>query len=284
MGPHTPDLARPVSAMAEAVETERYPDEISVALIGSCTNSSYEDISRIVQIVRQAKAHGARARIPLLISPGSEQIHSTIVRDGLMAELESIGATVLANACGPCIGQWQRDEIQPGVPNSIVTSFNRNFPRRNDGNPDTLAFIASPEIVAAYALAGRLSFNPATDSLEVNGTSFKLDAPGQAPDLPPDGFVQRHLGLRRPAGRRELRGDRDRPGQPAPPEARPVRAVGWQALREAPPALEDPGQNDDRSHLTLPAPGCDSEATSTTSPTTCSTGRSTPSPASPARP
>jgi len=190
VGPHTPDLARPVSAMAEAVETERYPDEISVALIGSCTNSSYEDISRVVQIVRQAKSHGARARIPLLISPGSEQIHSTIVRDGLMAELESIGATVLANACGPCIGQWQRDEIQPGVPNSIVTSFNRNFPRRNDGNPDTLAFIASPEIVAAYALAGRLSFNPATDSLEVNGTSFKLDAPGQAPDLPPDGFVR----------------------------------------------------------------------------------------------
>jgi aconitate hydratase len=190
VGPHTPDLARPVSAMAEAVETESYPDEISVALIGSCTNSSYEDISRIVQIVRQAKSHGARAKIPLLISPGSEQIHSTIVRDGLMAELESIGATVLANACGPCIGQWQRDEIQPGVPNSIVTSFNRNFPRRNDGNPDTLAFIASPEIVAAYALAGKLSFNPATDSLDVNGTSFKLDAPGQAPDLPPDGFVQ----------------------------------------------------------------------------------------------
>jgi aconitate hydratase len=190
VGPHTPDLARPVSAMAEAVKTEDYPDDISVALIGSCTNSSYEDISRVVQIIRQAKSHGAKARIPLMISPGSEQIHSTIVRDGLMAELESVGATVLANACGPCIGQWRRDEIKPGVANSIVTSFNRNFPRRNDGNPDTLAFIGSPEIVASYALAGKLSFNPLTDSISVNGARFKLDAPGHAPDLPPDGFVR----------------------------------------------------------------------------------------------
>jgi aconitate hydratase len=190
VGPHTPDLARPVSAMAGAVKGEGYPDDISVALIGSCTNSSYEDISRVVQVVRQAKAHGAHAKVPLLVTPGSEQIHATIVRDGLMAELESIGATVLANACGPCIGQWQRDEIKPGQANTIITSFNRNFPRRNDGNADTLAFMGSPEIVAAYALAGRLSFNPLADPIRVNGKSFRLEAPGPAPDLPPAGFVR----------------------------------------------------------------------------------------------
>jgi aconitate hydratase len=190
VGPHTPDLARPVSKMAEAVASEGYPDRVSVALIGSCTNSSYEDISRVVQIVQQAKAKGARAKTPLLITPGSEQIRATIVRDGLMGELEEFGATVLSNACGPCIGQWQRDEIKAGEPNTIITSFNRNFPRRNDGNPNTLAFIGSPEIVAAYALAGNLSFNPLTDSVGLNGESFKLDAPGHAPDLPPDGFVR----------------------------------------------------------------------------------------------
>ncbi|MDX1388490.1 MAG: aconitate hydratase, partial [Acidobacteriota bacterium] len=190
VGPHTPDLARPVSKVAEAVTSEGYPDRIAVALIGSCTNSSYEDISRVAQIVRQAKSKGVKARIPLLITPGSEQIRATIVRDGLMGELEEFGATVLANACGPCIGQWQRDEIKPGEANTIITSFNRNFPRRNDGNPDTLAFIGSPEIVAAYALAGKLSFNPLTDAVERNGDSFKLDAPGQAPDLPPGGFVR----------------------------------------------------------------------------------------------
>jgi aconitate hydratase len=190
VGPHTPDLARPVSRMADAVVSEGYPDRVSVALIGSCTNSSYEDISRVIQIVRQAKAKGARAKTPLLVSPGSEQIRATIVRDGLMGELEEFGATVLSNSCGPCIGQWQRDEIKAGETNTIVTSFNRNFPKRNDGNPGTLAFIGSPEIVAAYALSGSLSFNPLTDSVGLNGESFKLEAPGQAPDLPPDGFVR----------------------------------------------------------------------------------------------
>ncbi len=190
VGPHTPDLARPVSQMAGAVASEDYPDDISVALIGSCTNSSYEDIERVADVVRQAKANGvARARIPFMVSPGSEQVRSTIERDGQMAELESFGATVLANACGPCIGQWQRDEIAPGVKNTIVTSFNRNFPRRNDGSPDTLAFIASPEIVAAYAISGKLSFNPLADEVSNNGQSFKLTAPKPAPDLPPNGFV-----------------------------------------------------------------------------------------------
>jgi aconitate hydratase len=177
--------------MAKAVSTEDYTDEISVALIGSCTNSSYEDISRVVDVVRQAKEHGVkRSAAPLMVSPGSEQVRATIERDGQMAELESFGATVLANACGPCIGQWQRDEIKPGVRNTIITSFNRNFPRRNDGNPDTLAFIGSPEIVAAYAIAGELSFNPLTDTVSSNGDEFNLDPPGPAPDLPPDGFVR----------------------------------------------------------------------------------------------
>jgi len=190
VGPHTPDLSRPVSAVAAAVREESYPDRISVSLIGSCTNSSYEDISRVVDVIRQARARGMKAACPFLVTPGSEQIRATIVRDGLMAELESVGAQVLANACGPCIGQWQRDELRPGEKNTIVTSFNRNFPRRNDGSPDTLAFIGSPEIVAAYALAGRLSFNPLTDSLTApDGTRFRLEAPGAAPDLPPRGFA-----------------------------------------------------------------------------------------------
>jgi aconitate hydratase len=192
VGPHTPDLARPVSAMADAVVEEDYPDPISVTLIGSCTNSSYEDISRVSDIVQQAKAHGIeQTLVPLMVSPGSEQVRATIERDGQMADLESIGATVLANACGPCIGQWRRDEIKEGQRNTIVTSFNRNFPRRNDGNAATLAFIASPEIVAAYALAGRLSFNPMTDEVgSPGGSSFRLEPPAPAPDLPEKGFVR----------------------------------------------------------------------------------------------
>jgi aconitate hydratase len=191
VGPHTPDLARPVSGMAEAVRAEDYPDRISVTLIGSCTNSSYEDIERVTDVVRQAQAHGMNeVTVPLMVTPGSEQIRATIERDGQLAKLQEVGATVLANACGPCIGQWKRDEIQPGERNTIVTSFNRNFPRRNDGNPGTLAFVASPEIVAAYALAGRLSFNPLTDAIDRNGESFKLEPPKPAPDLPADGFVK----------------------------------------------------------------------------------------------
>ncbi len=192
VGPHTPDLARPVSQMAQAVRDEDYPDAISVALIGSCTNSSYEDIERVTDVVRQAKAHGVeRVPVPLMVTPGSEQVRATIERDGQLSEMEDIGATVLANACGPCIGQWRRDEIKPGQRNTIVTSFNRNFPRRNDGNPDTLAFIGSPEVVAAYALAGRLSFNPLTDEVTTpDGKTFKLEPPQPAPDLPADGFVR----------------------------------------------------------------------------------------------
>lgn len=166
--------------------------------IGSCTNSSYEDISRAADVARQATRHGARMVVPLLVTPGSEQIFETIKRDGQMAALEAVGATVLANACGPCIGQWRRDEIQKGQRNTIVTSFNRNFPGRNDANPDTLAFIASPEIVMAYGLAGRLSFNPDSDALAGRDGSFRLDPPGVAPELPEKGFVMSRTGYQPP--------------------------------------------------------------------------------------
>ena len=187
VGPHTPDLARPISAMAEAVKDEGYPPEISSALVGSCTNSSYEDIGRAAHVARQAAAAGLRVRTPLLITPGSEQVRATIERDGLLGDLEAIGATVLANACGPCIGQWKRDDIAEGERNTIVNSYNRNFPRRNDGNAETLAFIGSPETVVALALAGRIDFDFVHDALETNGSSVRLEAPS-APDLPEAGF------------------------------------------------------------------------------------------------
>ena len=144
VGPHTPDLARPLSAIKQAIVTEGYPRQLKVALLGSCTNSSYEDIERAAHIARQAAAKGFKARVPFMVSPGSDQIYATIARDGQLRDLEAIGAVVLANACGPCIGQWKRDDIKPGERNSIVTSFNRNFPARNDGNLETLAFIGSP--------------------------------------------------------------------------------------------------------------------------------------------
>lgn len=191
VGPHTPDLARSVSKMAEAVKLEGYPDEISVALIGSCTNSSYEDISRVTDVVRQAKQHGVtKTAVPFMVTPGSEQIRATIERDGQLDELRSVGAVVLANACGPCIGQWQRDNLQYGTPNTIVTSFNRNFPRRNDGSANTHAFMGSPEIVAAYAFGGKLSFDPLRDTLPgADGSPFHFNPPAPAPELPPKGFV-----------------------------------------------------------------------------------------------
>ena len=207
VGPHTPDLARPVSRMAEDVRRNDYPDALSAALIGSCTNSSYEDLSRAADVARQAAAKGAKARIPLWCTPGSEQIHLTIQRDGQLADLESINAVVLANACGPCIGQWKRDDIAPGEHNSIINSYNRNFRRRNDGNAETLAFIASPEIVVAYALAGRLSFDPLSDEIEgEKGERFRLEPPAPAPDIPERGFVRSVQGyVAPPAARDTLR-------------------------------------------------------------------------------
>jgi aconitate hydratase len=189
-GPHTPDLARPISKLADDVKNNNYLDNISVALIGSCTNSSYEDMSRAASLAKQAQSKGIKAKIPLLVTPGSEQIRATIERDGQIDSLKSIGATVLANACGPCIGQWHRPELKQGERNTIVTSYNRNFPGRNDGKRETMNFIASPEMVIALALGGSLSFNPLDDSLTASdGKTFKLDAPESASDVPDRGFV-----------------------------------------------------------------------------------------------
>jgi aconitate hydratase len=165
-GPHTPDLARPVSQMGADAKKEGWPLKISSSLIGSCTNSSYEDITRAASLARQASAKGLRVKTPLMVTPGSERVRATIERDGLLADLEAIGATVLANACGPCIGQWRRDDVKEGDVNVIVNSYNRNFPKRNDGLASTLAFVTSPETVIAYALSGTLDFNPLTDEID----------------------------------------------------------------------------------------------------------------------
>jgi len=202
VGPHTPDLARPVSRMAADVASHNYPPKLTAALIGSCTNSSYEDIGRAAFLAREAKKQGLKARVPLLVSPGSEQVRATIERDGLLADLEAIGATVLANACGPCIGQWERTDVPKGEANSIITSFNRNFKGRNDGNPGTHAFIASPEVVIAYALTGRLDSNPIADGVPMDGGKVQLAAP-QAAELPAKGFD---------AGRGGYQAPTDQPG------------------------------------------------------------------------
>ncbi len=191
VGPHTPDLARTITELSEDVKSKDYTDPISVALIGSCTNSSYEDMSRAASLAEQAKAKGIRAKIPLLVTPGSEQIRGTIQRDGQMDSLKDIGATVLANACGPCIGQWNRPELENDQQNTIVTTFNRNFPGRNDGRRSTLNFIGSPEMIIALALGGKLSFNPLTDDLTASdGTKFKLEPPKPAPEVPREGFMR----------------------------------------------------------------------------------------------
>ena len=190
VGPHTPDLVRSITELSDDVTSKGYTDPISVALIGSCTNSSYEDMSRAASLAEQAKSKGIKAKIPLLVTPGSEQIRGTIERDGQMDSLKDIGATVLANACGPCIGQWNRPELEKDQQNTIVTTFNRNFPGRNDGRRSTLNFIGSPEMIIALALGGRLSFNPLKDDLIASdGTKFKLEPPKPAPEVPEDGFV-----------------------------------------------------------------------------------------------
>jgi len=189
--------------MAADVREKGYPARLSSCLIGSCTNSSYEDLSRAADVARQASAHGLRARTTLWVTPGSEQIHRTIQRDGQLDQLAEIGGVVLANACGPCIGQWKRDDVAPGVANSILTSFNRNFPKRNDGSADTQAFIGSPEIVIAYALAGRLDWNPLTDELEAaGGNRFRLAPPAPAPEIPERGFVASSEGYVAPPAER----------------------------------------------------------------------------------
>jgi aconitate hydratase len=188
-GPHSPDRANRVGAAVGAeARANGWPLDISSALIGSCTNSSYEDITRAASIARQASARGLRAKVELLVTPGSEQTRSTIERDGLIADLEAIGATVLANACGPCIGQWDRPASITGQPNTIVNSYNRNFPKRNDGSANTLSFVTSPDTVIALALSGRLDFDPTTETLTApDGTEVKLDPPiGEV--LPDQGY------------------------------------------------------------------------------------------------
>ena len=188
VGPHTPDLRHTASEVGAWAASEGYPLEIKDALIGSCTNSSYEDMSRAASLARQAAAAGLRVKTPLLVTPGSEQVRATVERDGQIAAFERVGATVLANACGPCIGQWKRTNIEAGETNTIVTSFNRNFPARNDANPQTLAFIGSPEMVVAAAFAGRLDFDPRRDAIPNNGGAFRFDAP-VGDELPAEGFA-----------------------------------------------------------------------------------------------
>jgi aconitate hydratase len=198
-GPFTPDKAWPISKMKEAVKENDFPDKVSVALIGSCTNSSYEDIDRAASIAKQALAKGLKAKSQYTITPGSEQVRATIERDGLLHTLTEVGGVTLANACGPCIGMWKRMDNKTDEKNTIVTSFNRNFAKRNDGNPKTLAFVASPEITTALAIAGSLSFNPMTDTLvNEKGEEVKLDPP-TGEELPPKGFDKGEEGFVPPA-------------------------------------------------------------------------------------
>jgi aconitate hydratase len=193
-GPFSPDLAWPLSRMKEAVAEHGYPESVSAALVGSCTNASYEDMDRCASIARQALAKGLRSRVPFFINPGSERVRETVERDGQLQVLEALGATVFANACGPCIGMWKRTGLRPGEKNSIVTSYNRNFAKRNDGNPETRSFVASPETVTLLAVAGKLTFDPARDEL-VNdrGERVRLDPPHGA-ELPAQGLAREREG------------------------------------------------------------------------------------------
>ncbi len=198
VGPHTPDLAAPVSKMEEHMKEGGWPTNLTSALIGSCTNSSYEDMGRIAEMADQAIAAGAKLKMPLLITPGSEQVRATIQRDGILDKLEKLGATVLANACGPCIGQWKRHDIKEGEMNSIINSFNRNFPKRNDGNPQTCSFIGSPETVLAYAFHGRLDLNPFTTPIETDNGTFVFDSPKSVAEVPAKGFIDDVAGFQAP--------------------------------------------------------------------------------------
>jgi aconitate hydratase len=198
-GPYTPDLAWPISQFAKAVKDNGYPAKLEVGLIGSCTNSSYEDLDRAASLAKQAVAKNLKVKSEFTVTPGSEQIRYTVARDGQLAAFEEIGGVVLANACGPCIGQWQRHHSDPTRKNSIITSFNRNFSKRNDGNPATHAFVASPEIVTALSIAGDLTFNPLTDTLtNEEGRQVKLDPPTGV-ELPPSGFDVKDAGYQAPA-------------------------------------------------------------------------------------
>lgn len=187
-GPFTPDLAHPISKVAKTAADKGWPLDIKVGLIGSCTNSSYEDMGRCASIVKQALTHGLKSKIPFNVTPGSEQVRATIERDGIAQVLRDFGGTVLANACGPCIGQWDRKDVKKGEKNTIVTSYNRNFTGRNDANPATHAFVTSPELVTALSIAGSLNFDPTKDKLKgTDGKEFLLDSP-YGDELPAKGF------------------------------------------------------------------------------------------------
>ncbi|PSN54358.1 Aconitate hydratase [Blattella germanica] len=187
-GPFTPDLAHPISKVGNTAKEKGWPVDIKVGLIGSCTNSSYEDMGRCASIVKQALKHGLKSKIPFNVTPGSEQVRATIERDGIAQTLREFGGTVLANACGPCIGQWDRKDVKKGEKNTIVTSYNRNFTGRNDANPATHAFVTSPELVTALSLAGTLNFDPTKDKLKgSDGKEFLLDSP-YGDELPTKGF------------------------------------------------------------------------------------------------
>lgn len=188
-GPNTPDLSTPISVFAKAVKSNKWPEAVSAGLIGSCTNSSYQDMTRAEDIVKQATAAGLKPANDFFVTPGSEQIRATLERDSTLSTFENAGGIVLANACGPCIGQWKRtDDVAKGDTNAIFTSYNRNFRGRNDGNPDTLNFLASPEIVTAMSYAGSTTFNPLTDTLTTpSGVSFRFSPPTGS-DLPATGF------------------------------------------------------------------------------------------------
>lgn len=197
VGPHTPDLGRPISKFAAEIDEKGYAEKLSAALIGSCTNSSYEDMTRSVDLVRQAKKAGLKVKSSFLVTPGSERIYETIKRDGILQDFLDVGAVVLANACGPCIGQWKREDTKMGEKNSILTSYNRNFAKRNDGNPETLGFISSPELVVAMAFSGSMKFNPLTDSIKNNGEDFKFEPP-QGDIYPAKGFTSKDSGYETP--------------------------------------------------------------------------------------
>lgn len=198
VGPHTPDLCRPVSALKLEIKDKGYLNDITAALVGSCTNSSYEDISRAASIAREADSLGLKARVPFFISPGSETVFATVKKAGFLEPLEKIGGVILANACGPCIGQWKRDDIKMGEKNTIVSSYNRNFPGRNDGNRETLSFLTSPEIVVGMALSGKLDFDPEHDQLKTkSGKLVTLSIP-TGDILPTGGLTIDHAGLVNP--------------------------------------------------------------------------------------
>jgi aconitate hydratase len=197
-GPFTPDAAWPISQFAAAVKEHGWPEKLEVGLIGSCTNSSYEDITRAASIAEQAVKKGLHVAAEFTITPGSELVRYTVARDGLLDTFAEMGGVVLANACGPCIGQWARHTDDPKRKNSIITSFNRNFAKRNDGNPNTHAFVASPEIVTAFAIAGDLTFNPLTDTLPGTNGPVKLDEP-RGLEMPPAGYAVEDAGFQAPA-------------------------------------------------------------------------------------